>query len=91
MEWQNLGKLHSKQYTCGYCGNIVASDSGYWADQPNYQIFVCPHCKNPSYFMPPHEQVPGVAPGNEVDNLPDTVSSLFREARNCAARWPRLG
>ena len=85
MQWQGLGNISSKEYKCGYCDNLVASNKGYYADQPNYFIYVCPHCHGPSYFPPGGIQIPGVAPGNDVGHLPNDVDSLYREARNCVA------
>ena len=29
--------------------------------------------------------MPGVAPGNEVDHLPEELEKIYREARNCVA------
>ena len=85
MQWNNLKGISSKEYKCGYCGNIVASDKGYNTNQPSYLIYICPHCESPSYFSPPDKQIPGVAPGNDVGHLPDDIDSLYRESRNCVA------
>ena len=85
MEWQSVGNISSKEYKCGYCGNVVASARGYHANPPSFLIYICPHCNGPSYFSPPDVQVPGVAPGNEVGHLPNDVEALYRESRNCVA------
>jgi hypothetical protein len=88
MEWNNAGKIESMAFTCGFCGNVVASDRGYVAHDdyhpPQNRIHVCPHCTKPTYFNL-DTQVPGVAPGAEVGNVPKDVSMLYREARNCVA------
>ena len=85
MPWQSTSKISSKSFSCGYCGNIVASDTGYFHDQkPKFRTYVCPHCDRPSFFYS-ESQIPGVAPGNEVEHLPDHVEQLYREARNCTA------
>ena len=47
-------------------------------------IYICPHCKEPTYIRP-GIQMPGVAPGNEVEHLPEQVEALYREARNCVS------
>jgi len=41
-------------------------------------------CKKPSYFEG-GKQVPGVAPGVEVNHLPPDIKDLYREARNCVS------
>jgi Domain of unknown function (DUF4145) len=43
-----------------------------------------PNCNNPT-FVDGLKQVPDVAPGVEVSNLPLEVDNLYREARNCVA------
>lgn len=83
MSWQNPNSLSSKKYRCGYCGNTVASKSGYFSDH-SQTILICPHCEGPSYFL--HDrQVPGVLPGNDVEHLPKEIEALYKEARSAAA------
>ncbi|MDU0458159.1 MAG: DUF4145 domain-containing protein [Geobacteraceae bacterium] len=85
MSWYNEGTITSKSFTCGYCGNVVASNKGYHHNQrPDNRVFICPHCEKPS-FITSTEQVPGVAPGNEVKSLPANIDNLYREARNSVA------
>ena len=31
LDWGSLSKLPSKSYVCGYCGNSLASNSGFFA------------------------------------------------------------
>lgn len=86
MPWFQPAAFESKKYTCGYCGNQVASASGYYNNNPNgtlnARIYLCPHCTQPTYFG--GGQVPGVTPGNEVQHLPADVKALYDEARRCA-------
>jgi hypothetical protein len=83
MNWQNLQQLHSKSFTCGYCGNVVASNIGYtYTNGLGCGVYICPHCKSASFFNG-SSQIPGVAPGNEVNHLPGDVEALYKEARNC--------
>lgn len=85
MSWQAQQPIESRAFTCGYCGNIVASAAGFChAKQSHRRIYLCPHCDNPSFFTP-NRQLPGVAPGNEVKALPSDIEALYREARNCVA------
>ena len=83
MNWNNLANITSKEYRCGYCGNVVASSQGYFINA-QINIHICPHCTNPTYFSG-GAQTPGVAPGNEIEHLPKDVEALYREARNCVA------
>ena len=75
---------------CGYCDNKVASAVGYAADQ-NYverqpYIYVCPNCTRPSHISDSEGlQIPGIAPGNDVDHLPDEIGKLYNEARQCVS------
>jgi len=80
--------IESRQYRCGHCGSLVASDFGF-ADRNKYGdadavIMICPHCAKPTYFDG-YVQVPGVAPGNEISHLPQDIESLYGEARRCIA------
>jgi len=85
MGWSNVIKINSKSYACGYCGNLVASNVGYFNQiYPERRVYNCPHCDKPSYITP-EDQLPGVAPGNEVKALPTDIDTLYREARNAVA------
>lgn len=91
MAWHNASGLGSRTYTCGYCGNVVASSLGFSsANNADYRVYICPHCDKPSYFTA-QEQMPGVAPGAEVTGLPAEVASLYREARNSVAASAHTG
>lgn len=85
--WQQRQDLRARQFTCGYCGRLVASDKGYGtSNSPAGAVHICPNCSKPSYFYD-HDtlQVPGVVPGNEVAALPNDVNRLYREARRCVS------
>lgn len=84
MKWEGASDIGSKPYRCGYCGNIVASAKGYYTKDGVFRVYICPHCELPSFFDK-ENQVPGIAPGNEVENLPDEIASLYREARYCVS------
>jgi hypothetical protein len=47
-------------------------------------MFICPNCDLPTLFYD-GEQIPGVAPGDPVAHLPETVDVLYEEARKCIA------
>lgn len=86
IRWSNETNLNSKDYTCGHCGKLVASDKGFFShdhlEGAQAQIIICPHCARPTFF---HKgaQLPDVAPGNDVEHVPDNVNSLYNEARRC--------
>jgi hypothetical protein len=89
--WHSATSLASKSYTCGYCGNPLASQKGYAATQyPDGSgqrlayIYVCHFCNNPTYFDINGYQVPGSAFGRPVEHVPEQdVAPLYEEARNC--------
>lgn len=82
--WEKIHSIVSRAYTCGHCGNVVASAQGYTSNQTGYRIYACPHCTQPTYFTP-DVQIPGVAPGNEVAELPSDIEALYKESRKCVA------
>jgi hypothetical protein len=85
MAWHNQAHLGSKSFTCGFCGNLIASSTGYFQERnTSRKIFICTHCSKPTFFDGDY-QLPGVAPGNSVSHLPVDVESLYSEARNCVA------
>ena len=85
MTWRNIIEIKSLEYVCGYCGNAVASSQGFHDPEGKREVYVCPHCKQPTYFNERGGRTPGVAPGMEVSNLPELLDGLYREARNCIA------
>jgi len=83
MVWYNAYQVPSRKYQCGYCGNRVAANVGYYVNgNPAISICICPFCEKPSYFAP-NEQVPGVVPGSDVKSLPGDIEALYAEARRC--------
>ena len=89
-DWANINALQAHPYQCGYCGSQVASEKGWYINQhPNaYFIRVCPLCNRPSFFQqttPGGFQMPGVAFGDTVGNLPRDLEDLYAEARRCTS------
>ena len=83
MTWSQIGAITARGYVCGHCLLRVASDVG-TTGPASYAVFFCPYCSKPTFFEG-GRQVPGVAFGNAVDNLPADVASLYAESRNCVA------
>lgn len=75
--------MNASRFTCGYCAHLVAAHLGFHGSQGN--IYVCPNCENPTYFRDFEPQVPGVAPGENVQNVPPDIDALYLEARKSLA------
>ncbi|WP_110693837.1 DUF4145 domain-containing protein [Salinicola halophyticus] len=83
--WEDLSNIGSKELVCGYCGVFVASVTGFYRNgiHPNVcSLRICPNCQKPTFFNG-YEQVPGIAPGNSVESVPNEVSKLYNESRRC--------
>lgn len=82
-KWHGINSLKAEDFRCGYCGREVAADKGYFRDdEKSHYIRICPRCAKPTYFDA-GKQVPDIAPGNEVKEVPEDVNGLYVEARNC--------
>jgi len=79
--WHNVMDLPARRYTCGFCGNKVATKAGFAAHTQGHFIYICPFCSKPTYFGP--DQVPGVAYGDDIERLPDDIAKAYAEARRC--------
>ena len=85
MSWRNIAGIKSQSYICGFCGNGVASSQGFHDPEGQRELYVCPHCEQPTYVDGLGKRTPGVAPGVEVANVPEQLDNLYKEARNCVA------
>jgi hypothetical protein len=95
LQWHNASRITSRSYTCGYCGNKLASDEGYFTRAVGHGnitqgelgrgfIYVCHYCNRPSYFADYGAQYPGPGFGASVGHIPsEQVEALYEEARNC--------
>jgi hypothetical protein len=88
LSWQNATNLQSRSHVCGYCGNALASNVGYFQDgNPAGFVYICHHCKSPSFFDQSGQQTPGVRPGADVKGIDEgTVEKLYGEARDCFSK-----
>src|SRR5215471_16861788 len=43
MNWHNSSSIPSREYTCGYWGNVVASAVGFHSTSTGFHIYICPH------------------------------------------------
>jgi len=91
-EWNNISKLEPRNFVCGHCGREVGSVEGWFFTQrfPGSSrvtawIYICPICKNPTFFDE-RSQIPGVAVGRAVENLPKEISDLYEEIRKATSQ-----
>ncbi len=89
--WDKSSHQHGKSYMCGYCGNQVASAEGYSTqDTLGARILICPLCNFPTIFLRSSVssqpiQIPDVLPGVLVPDVPESLASLYEEARASVA------
>ncbi len=86
INWENHKSLKSRIYTCGYCGNPLASDKGYagaWSPEGwKTYIYICHFCFGATYFDKDNIQYPGAVFGEKVTGIPEpSVAKMYNEAR----------
>src|SRR4051794_30774211 len=88
--WQEVRRIETRQWRCGFCGREVASNQGWEAVEYDYQATgnvvsvsaaICPRCDLPSIIGKQGDAVPPSPFGNPVDHLPPDVNGLYEEAR----------
>lgn len=83
-EWCNISNMTSKSYTCGFCGNQIASEKGYFTRDSFGEIYICHKCNKPTFFDHYNNKTPGTLYGKEFKvNIPEDVQRLYNEARKC--------
>ncbi|MHC4573357.1 MAG: DUF4145 domain-containing protein [Planctomycetota bacterium] len=87
--WKGVGGLPSQEYTCYWCHRKIASISGleFAAERrppPSIRIYICYNCKHPTYFYE-NKQYPSPPFGDHIEGLPDDVSGLYQEVRDCTS------
>ena len=88
--WNGFSNIGQQRYRCGYCGADVGAREGYYTNVTGpvlARIYICPMCNRPTFFerVDDGSQVPGVAYGEPVKNVPQTVDALYSEARKCSS------
>lgn len=93
IDWQHITTHSSRSYTCGFCGNSLASEKAYWArrsdnSQPGAYIYICHHCEKPTFFnLKDGTQTPGSRSGDDVKGIDDAgVEKLYAEVRDCFSK-----
>lgn len=93
-DWRGVADVPAENFTCGHCGWNVAPAKG-WNTAANVEvddhqvatgrIRICHRCNRPTFIQAtPPMQVPGVSPGQDVDELPTDIEALYLEARRSA-------
>jgi DNA-directed RNA polymerase subunit RPC12/RpoP len=80
-QWHQFGTIHPRSYICGYCGNNVASNIGYFHANQISIIYICSLCGIPTFFNGSN-QYPGPQLGRQIENLPTDISEIYNEIRN---------
>ena len=79
MIWDNISKIPSKNYICGYCGNTSLSQVGYTSDEVS-KIYICYHCSKPTFFANSDSQTPEPYIKSEIAGISDeSVKKLYEE------------
>jgi hypothetical protein len=86
LEWKKSENISSHQFTCGYCGNPIASDVGWEAHNRQghiaAHILICHFCTKPTFIDNDNKQYPGAIFGDTVSGIGDeSVLLLYEEAR----------
>ena len=101
-EWNGAQREGKKDYTCSYCDNLVASEFRFarYATTGSRksidgEVYICPFCNNPTFFPNAPEigrvQIPGPRPCTAVSHLPESINSIYEEARNCLSAGASVG
>ena len=90
VKWYQADAMDSRIYTCGHCGQPLASEIGYYGQFEKglvvAYIYICHNCFRPTYFDKEGTQIPGYPYGKPVDDIPSKeVETLYNEARNCTS------
>jgi hypothetical protein len=96
--WQQIQKIGSHKYVCGYCCQPLASENGWTATRHELvgrsyehvvhgKIYVCHNCSSPTFFdIDTGKQTPGVTFGEPVHNVADkAVAEIYEEARKATS------
>src|SRR5438477_11128420 len=85
--WNQVQPVSAAEWTCGYCGKLVASDRGWSLARSSgayLYIRICSYCVGPTFFLDRGEYSPAPSPGRAVDHVPADLAALHSEARATA-------
>lgn len=94
--WQNPSNIGRRPYVCGFCGDKVGPDRGYFAASNTASghayVFICPSCTLPTFINVDGSQTPAVRLGKDVKGISDAgVQALYNEARDCTSAGAYTG
>jgi Domain of unknown function (DUF4145) len=86
ISWTKAEYIGSRKYTCGYCGQALASERGWLGHNASgvvrARIDVCHHCTRPTFFDEDGRQYPDTSHGESVNNVSDVaLNQIYEEAR----------
>jgi hypothetical protein len=92
IEWSNLSSVGGTDFDlkCGWCGREVAASrafvgryESYPGDRDGFEVYIaiCPRCTMPTTMIGKHHR-PAPRFGNEVEHVPESVYTLYNEARD---------
>src|SRR5688572_11075305 len=89
-KWVGARETSEKVYKCGYCGADAAPSRMFEAESSSVsnaaQIYICPHCNQPTFFAIDGKQTPQPRFGNEIKGISkQDVATLYQEARDCTS------
>lgn len=88
-EWVRIEKISAQKYVCGWCGNGVAPDNGWYAKTTGGGrrplIQVCPFCNKPTLWDTDNRRYPAPRIGDDINHLPEAVEALYDEVRDCVS------
>lgn len=82
--WSYLQEIPQMTFNCGYCGSKTGNNKGFYCGDEfrgDTYIYICPVCGRPSFYEK-GKITPGSKYGQHIDNLPETVESIYEEARS---------
>ena len=89
--WTHIQGIKVHAFTCGYCGQNVASEKGWTANRMDVdhraaEIYICPNCTRPTFFSVYDDRMPAAAMGAAIADIDDpSVEQLYNEARRAAS------
>jgi len=87
--WQQLGYGEPRQFVCGFCSANVASERGYFAQDPVtgeilMQLNICHLCSRPTFFDEKGLQHPPPSSTQPIQHIVNPeIRTLLDEARRC--------
>lgn len=82
-KWQSQADIGPRSFKCKFCDKEVATRMGFYREDTNWRIYLCPNCARPTFFEG-SEQIPAPLLGFTVRELPENIEKLYNEIRDCS-------